>query len=452
MSINDLNIFQKSHYYKDSDIFNLKPPKTPEKYKTKRISLKLDNNEKNDYIDRCNNFANIRYYRNKKDHINECLRNKNFMENYTDKYKMYKTVDNLRKESRKIYLDKSYDFNYDENNKIYKNIRLYHKKGNVSLGNAINNYSSEYNSMQDYAKKVMLRKKVEKEKQFRTNKSMDIPFKFKPIARQNFKRKSHMNELFTPNTILLDLSKSNDNIQFNKHKDNLEFYKSNIFFDKEKEKANIELDKYTNENKARRKNDKLNKKKLQKKKSHPNIIRKKPNYFFEERPKKQPRNVEELKQFFRDGNFPLPYANYKPLKEIKIGSIDNIYNSQIKKLYNGLTEMERNTDKFIVLGISNNNKFDAKEVKNLFAKNGIHMFGDQTFTSYIENGQKGKFIFNIRKDLTDKNYQEKLNNIKNILLKKQGIEFKIDNRKIIYNKKKRKDISPVNIRKKEEEE
>ena len=79
------------------------------------------------------------------------------------------------------------------------------------------------------------------------------------------------------------------------------------------------------------------------------------------------------------------------------------------------------------------------------------MFGDQTFTSYIENGQKGKFIFSIRKDLTDKNYEEKLNNIKNILLKKQGIEFKIDNRKIIYNKKKRKDISPVNITKKVEE-
>ena len=236
MSLNDLNIFQKSHYYKDSDIFNLKPPKTPDKYKTKRISLKLDDNDNNEYNNRYNNFENIKYYRNKKDHINECLRDKNFMENYTDKYKMYKTVDNLRKESRKIYLDKSYDFNYDENNKIYKNIRLFHKKGNVSLGNAINNFSSEYNSMQDYAKKVMLRKKVEKEKQYRTNKSMDIPFKFKPTARQNFKRKSHMNELFTPNTIAIDLSKSNDNLQFNDQKNNLDFYKSNIFFDKQKEK------------------------------------------------------------------------------------------------------------------------------------------------------------------------------------------------------------------------
>ena len=79
------------------------------------------------------------------------------------------------------------------------------------------------------------------------------------------------------------------------------------------------------------------------------------------------------------------------------------------------------------------------------------MFGEQTYTSYIENGKKGKFIFNIRKDLNDKNYNEKLDKIKNILLKKQGIEFNIDNRKVIYNKKRRKDITPINIPKKEEE-
>ena len=211
------------------------------------------------------------------------------------------------------------------------------------------------------------------------------------------------------------------------------------------------MNKYSEANKAKRKYEKLKNKKLQKKKSHPNIIRKKPNYYFEERPKKQPKNAEELKQFFRDGNFPLPYANYKPLKEIKISSIDDIYNSRNKKLYNGLTEKERNSDKYIVLGISNNLKFDPKEVKNIFAKNGIHMFGEQTYTSYIENGKKGKFIFNIRKDLNDKNYNEKLDKIKNILLKKQGIEFNIDNRRVIYNKKRRKDITPINIPKKEEE-
>ena len=113
--------------------------------------------------------------------------------------------------------------------------------------------------------------------------------------------------------------------------------------------------------------------------------------------------------------------------------------------------MERNTDKYIVLGIDKNHKFDAIEIKNLFAKNGIHMFGEQTYTSYIENGKKGKFIFNIRKDLNDQNFNEKFEKIKNIISKKQGIEFNIDNRKITYNKKRRKDIVPTDVQKKEED-
>ena len=290
---------------------------------------------------------------------------------------------------------------------------------------------------------------------------MDIPTKFKSLKSQNYKRKSYLNELFTQNTTDLDLNKSTDNILMNnnnkeKKKKNmminkLKFYKSNIFFDKNKAKANEELSKYIEENKNEKKNEKLRLKKLQKEKSHPNIIRKKQNYFFEERPKKQPKNIEELKQFLRDGNFPLPYSNYKPVKNIKISSIDDVTNSKNKKLYNGVSEKERNTEKFIVLGIANNNKFDAREVKNLFANNGIHMFGDQTYNSYIENGKKGKFVFSIRKDLNDKNYNQKMEKIQNILLKKQGITFNIDNRKMNYNKKVRKDISPIILSKNKEE-
>jgi uncharacterized circularly permuted ATP-grasp superfamily protein len=79
------------------------------------------------------------------------------------------------------------------------------------------------------------------------------------------------------------------------------------------------------------------------------------------------------------------------------------------------------------------------------------MFGDQTYNSYIENGKKGKFVFSIRKDLNDKNYNQKMEKIQNILLKKQGITFNIDNRKMNYNKKVRKDISPIILSKNKEE-
>ena len=454
MKLDDLNIFEKSHYYKDSDIFNLKPPKSPEKYKLKLLSLNLNNLRNIDIDNYKTNINNERYFKNKKDHINECLRDKKWMTNYLSHFKKYKTLEKLRKESKKMQLDKSYNYDYGENNQIYKNIRLNNIKGSVSLGNSISNFSSEYNSMLDFAQKIMLKKKLEKEKINQLNKSMDIPLKFKPLKRQNFKRKNYLNELFTPNTIDIDLNKSTDSIFLYKtkkdmNKSTLDFYKSNIFFDKEKAKINEELNKFSNENKEKKKYEKLKNKKLQKEKSHPNIIRKRPNYYFEERPNKKPKNAEELKQFLRDGNFPLPYANYKPHKEITINSIDDIYNSKNKKLYYGLTEMERNTEKFIVLGISKNNKFDVREIKNLFAKNGIHMFGEQTYTSYIENGKKGKFVFNIRKDIKDKNYDEKMKRIQDILYKKQGIVFNIDNRKMNYNKKKRKDISPTIPNKKE---
>ncbi len=179
------------------------------------------------------------------------------MTNYISQFKKYKTLDNIRKETKRMELDKSYDYNYEENNKIYKDIRHYHRKGNVSLGNSLNNFSSEYNSMQDYAQKLMLRKKLEKEKINRLNKSMDIPLKFKPLKRQYFKRKNFLNYLFTPNTIDIDLSKSTDNIQISrikrkKNKNTLYYYKSNIFFDKEKAKINEQLDKYSDENKAKK--------------------------------------------------------------------------------------------------------------------------------------------------------------------------------------------------------
>ena len=102
-------------------------------------------------------------------------------------------------------------------------------------------------------------------------------------------------------------------------------------------------------------------------------------------------------------------------------SIDDEYNAKNRRLYYGITEMERNTDKYVVLDISRNDKFDSLEIKNLFSKNGIHMFGEQTFNSYIENGKKGKFVFNIRKDLNDKDYNNKLNKIQNYLKKNKEL-------------------------------
>ena len=163
MKINDLNSIERKHYYNDSDIFNTRPPKTPERFKYKKYipvtTLKISNYKiiLNDDF-QSQNRNNERYYNNKKDHINDCFRSKNSSPYFMAKYQRYKTTHNLKNDSKKIQFDKSYEYNYDENNKVYKTISLQGKKGYLILGNETTNFSSEYNSMKDFAKKVMLKK------------------------------------------------------------------------------------------------------------------------------------------------------------------------------------------------------------------------------------------------------------------------------------------------------
>ena len=226
--------------------------------------------------------------------------------------------------------------------------------------------------------------------------------------------------MYTKNTTNFDINKSTDNINYNTAH-NINYYNSNIFFDKEKIK-NLELEK---------------------EKSKANKIKRRKTDFLYEEEKRKYGDMEEHKKFCRDGNFPLQYANFKPQKEFKMKSIDELYTANNKRLYKDLSELERQTDKFVILDVARNDKFDSREIKNLFFKNGIHMFGEQTFNSYIQDGKRGKFVFNIRKDLRDKDYNQKLKKVQNILMKKQGVVFKLDNRKLNYNKKIRTDITPT---------
>ena len=455
MKINELNNLERKQYYNDSDIFNTRPPKTPERFKLKK-NLPITSLKSHNYNTISTNNIPIekynyeRYYNNNKDHINDCFRSKTPASFFLDHYKKYRKTKDLKKDSRKIQFDNSYQYNFDENNNTYNYIKFHGKKGSIVLGNDIPNFSSEYNSMHDYAKKVMLRKTINKEKMKsdQLNKSVDIPQKFMALKRKNYHRKNAIKELYLKNTIDLDINKSMANI-YNKKRNNaisnnLIFYKSNIFFDKEKEKINEDLDKIANEYKTQKEKQKQKYIELQHEKLvHPKIKRRKTNFLYNDSKKINPEDIEEYKKFHSNGVFQLEYANYKPKKEIIMKSLDNEYNARNKRLYIGLTEMERDTDKIVVLDISRNDKFDPWEIKNLFSKNGIHMFGQKTFNSYIENGKKGKFVFNIRKDANDKDYNSKLKRIQNYLMRKQGIVFNVDNRKSNYNKKVGNDIGPT---------
>ena len=53
--------------------------------------------------------------------------------------------------------------------------------------------------------------------------------------------------------------------------------------------------------------------------------------------------IEDFKKFQRDGAFPPKYSNYKPKKEVLVKSLDDVYTARNKKLYQGLSELKRNT-------------------------------------------------------------------------------------------------------------
>ena len=93
------------------------------------------------------------------------------------------------------------------------------------------------------------------------NKSVDIPHKFLSLRRKNYKKNHLTKYLFTKNTIDSSLNKSTDDIIFSSEyplkANKLNYYKSNIFFDKEKEKTIETFDKIVNENKALKKQEKI---------------------------------------------------------------------------------------------------------------------------------------------------------------------------------------------------
>ena len=115
----DLNPKERKHYYNDSDIFNIRPPKTPERYKIKKLmSYKLlPNNYKTistEIVPTHKNNKEKQYYNynhdNQKDHINDCIRSMTPLPSFMGKYKKYKTIGDLKKISQKLQLDKSYKF------------------------------------------------------------------------------------------------------------------------------------------------------------------------------------------------------------------------------------------------------------------------------------------------------------------------------------------------------
>ena len=434
MKVGELSSRQKNLYYMDSDIFHIRAPKTPDKFKKIKSNLNRNTSSKNKLGEK--NKKNVKYHRQIKDHVNECLRPKTPDRHYLENYQSYKRIAAIKEENRRDNLNKSLDFNFENNIKVYKDISNKGKGGNIILGNDKMEFNSEYRNMGNYAKEFLNSRNKKTNQNKKLNKSVDLPNKKK------YNKRNVNKDMFDKNSTDYDCNKSFDS---KKVHNKFSFAKSNIFFDKKKEKANEEYEKILNENNNKKKEEKLKNIELEKNKQKTKIYRKKKGIKLNDDNQKLQKaaNIHEYAKIFREGSFPPKYSDYKPKTEVKLKSIDNEYNEKNNKLYKGISEKERNIDKYSIFNISNNDKFDPKELKNIFLKNGIHIFGEEIHYNVLENGKQGKYTFNIRKDINDKNFEQKLKKIQNTINKRQGVVLNVDKTKKIFNRTKREDISPT---------
>ena len=200
MKIKSLTPLQRSHRY--SNTINIRTSRSP--YSLYNLS---NDNSFSKWENKSNNFSTI-----SRIPFNNYKNNK------------YITTRELKKEKKKEQLNKSYDYNFYENNNIYKAIAYYGKNGQIQLGNTYTNFTSEYDSMLDFPKKIMLQKSK------RLNKSVDLP----KLKRKNYKKRQATKDIYIKNS-------TNINQNFEPSEKFLFFDSSNIFFDKEKERKNFEL-------------------------------------------------------------------------------------------------------------------------------------------------------------------------------------------------------------------
>ncbi len=101
------------------------------------------------------------------------------------------------------------------------------------------------------------------------------------------------------------------------------------------------------------------------------------------------------------------------------------------------------------ISVKNNfDKTDVNKIKNAFANKGIHLFKIEEKSDNIDN-KSGKITFRIRKEKEDKNYDEKISSINDLISNKDMKLNKIDYKLIESKAKKTRQKTPGNLMRKE---
>ena len=414
-----MNATQRLHFYNESDIFNLKPPKNINNYQKE--------NNKKTQITRIEKNKNLRQeimltplkqhrYKNNIDHFDYLKTQKSPFENLNKTF--------IKSSKKKIIIDDK----DEERKEDYLKIKEKNVKNNIKFGDDITSFKTTNNINEEIIQKRFIKKK--KEEELKPKKKEENEKIYKKIKPKPLTQKNTANSKFD---------------EFSSRKTGLQYYKSNIFNDPKKEIFNQTFQPKI----SRKENKKEIKKKpiLKKEKNIEPLLPKKIEWCNTEKfIKKDYSNInitaKERKLLNNKGSFPSKYSDYKSIRNNKENDLNKSMDTLMVKKhekYIGITENEREEDNFEINNINQTSKFNMNEVKKEFRNNGFHIYGDKVNIEFFNGKERGQAKFSIRKDINDKDYDFKIKKVESILEKQQGIKIShikdksIDN--VLYKKK-----------------
>ena len=328
----------------------------------------------------------------------------------------------------------NFDFSNSEAHKIFLKNKERQNKDLIILGTD----NEKYKSNSSIANELM-EKRMKKLKEMKEKNRNETPIR-QPLNKNYLKKYINFT---TKNTGNLKYEFSN-----NATANNVEYNKSNIFNDINKDKLNKNLIPNKKQKEIKKP---LTARKIIKKDFNyiPNINWRNTNTALYYKPNDKYLTLKERKYLNEKGEFGSKYSDYVHEKTLLTEkSMDNLFKDKLKK-FKGLDEIHRCEEVFNINGKVNESNLDMNEIKKIFRDNGFHIYNDrQTFFTNEQNKENlGNFC--IRKDVEDKNYNNKINKVEKIIEDKMKI--KITENKKINNKNNSNKIPPrINNKKKDQ--
>ena len=326
-------------------------------------------------------------------------------------------------------IEDNFDFSNSEAHKIFLKNKERQDKDLIVLGTDKEKYFKTNSSLAN----ELMEKRMKKLKEMKEKNRNETPIR--QIPDKNYLKK-YMN-FTTKNTGNLKYEFSN-----NATVNNVEYNKSNIFNDINKDKLNKKL---IPNKKPKEIKKPLTARKIIKKDFNyiPNINWRNTNTALYYKPNDKNMTLQEIKHFNEKGEFGSKYSDYVHEKTLLTEkSMDNLFKDKLKK-YKGLDEIHRKEEVFNINGKVNESNLDMNEIKKIFRNNGFHIYNDKETFFTNEQNKENLGNFCIRKDVEDQNFNNKISKVEKIIEDKMNI--KITENKKLNDKNNNKDKIPPRI-------